>query len=92
MVSILNCKLTIGTQFATLNPAGGNRLRDGASGLDDAKRSLARFWSRGAVERKRGTTVDANDKVVISGPARGQAPQTKSRERRKQELTNVKGG
>jgi hypothetical protein len=92
MINVFYCKLAVGTQFATMNPAGGNRLSDGASCLNDAEGGLARLRSRGAVERHRGTTIDANDKVVIGGPARGQAPQTKGRERREQELTNVRGG
>jgi hypothetical protein len=92
MIDVLYCKLAVGTQFATMNPAGGNRLSDGASCLNDAEGGLARLRSRGVVERHRGTTIDTNDKVVIGGPARGQAPQTKGRERRKQELTNVSTG
>jgi hypothetical protein len=91
MISVLHCKLAIGTQLAAMDPAGGNRLRDGASGLDDTERGLARLWCPSAVKRQRGAAVDAIDKVIKGGPAHGQAPQTKSRERRKQELTNVKG-
>ena len=89
MVNVLNCKLAVGTRFAAMDPAGGNRLRDGAARLHNTQSRLAGLRRCTVIVGQRGGAIDPTDERNKVGPARGQAPQTSGGERRQQELTNV---
>jgi hypothetical protein len=49
-LNVLNCKLAVRAQFAAVNPAGSNGLRDGSSGLYHPQSSLARLRRRSTIE------------------------------------------